>query len=87
MSDFRVLVTPALRTSGEANEPGSAKEVIGISEGALGCEEEGWRYISLEPSVPTKDRGSLLRMIVRESTVLVGSDVRRTSRCWTDHQK
>ena len=32
----------------EANEPGSAKEVIRTSEGTLGCEEEGWRYVSLE---------------------------------------
>ena len=29
-------------------EPGRAKEVIGTSEGALGCEEEGWRYDALE---------------------------------------
>jgi hypothetical protein len=35
----------------EANEPGSTKEVIGTSEGALGCEEEGWRYVSLEPEL------------------------------------
>jgi hypothetical protein len=37
----------------EANEPGSAKEVIRTSEGALGCEEEGWRYDSLEQELAT----------------------------------
>jgi hypothetical protein len=35
----------------EANEPGSAKEVVGAGESALGGEEEGWRYVSLEPEL------------------------------------
>jgi len=37
----------------QADESSGAKEVIGARQGAVGCGEEGWRYVFIAPKLMT----------------------------------